>query len=78
MQIALLMAVLNNVDIWVADDLNAYITAPCPEKTWTTLAKEFGDDCGKKAIVESSSAASWAHLAVGRMHVRDGLRVVPR
>ncbi len=49
--ITLLMAVLNDVDIWAADVLNAYITAPCHEKIWTTLGKEFGDDCSQKAII---------------------------
>ncbi|KAL7474662.1 hypothetical protein ACHAW6_000625 [Cyclotella cf. meneghiniana] len=48
-QIALLMAALNDVDIWATDVLNAYITAPCREKIWTTLGKEFGDDCDRKA-----------------------------
>eukprot|EP00804_Cyclotella_cryptica_P004627 CCRYP_006943-RA/>CCRYP_006943-RA protein AED:0.44 eAED:0.44 QI:0/0/0/1/0/0/2/0/122 len=65
MRIALLVAAFNDVDIWVVDVLNAYIT-----KIWTTLGKEFGDDCGKKAIVvralyglKSSGAAFRAHLA---------------
>jgi hypothetical protein len=69
-RIALLMAALNDVDIWAADVLNAYITAPCREKIWTTLGKEFGDVCGKKAILvrelyrlKSSGAAFRAHLA---------------
>eukprot|EP00804_Cyclotella_cryptica_P003812 CCRYP_018937-RA/>CCRYP_018937-RA protein AED:0.24 eAED:0.24 QI:0/0/0/1/0.66/0.5/4/0/462 len=60
----------NDVDIWVAGVLNAYITVPCREKSWTTLGKEFGDDCGKKAIVvralyelKPSGAAFRAHLA---------------
>ncbi|KAL7474845.1 hypothetical protein ACHAW6_000796, partial [Cyclotella cf. meneghiniana] len=44
--IALLVAVLNNMDIWAADVLNTYITAS-REKIWTTLGKEFGDDCGR-------------------------------
>ena len=35
--IALLLAVLNDIDIWAADVLNAYITAPCHGKIWTTL-----------------------------------------
>jgi hypothetical protein len=68
--VALLMAALNNVDICAADVLNAYITAPCREKIWTTLGKEFGDDCCRKAIVvcalyrlKSSGAAFRAHLA---------------
>ena len=50
-RIALLMAALNDVDRWAADVLNAYITAPCREKIWTNLGKEFGDDCGRKAII---------------------------
>eukprot|EP00804_Cyclotella_cryptica_P018963 CCRYP_006471-RA/>CCRYP_006471-RA protein AED:0.29 eAED:0.29 QI:12/-1/1/1/-1/0/1/0/123 len=69
-RIALLIAALNDIDIWAADVLNAYITAPCREKIWTTLGKEFGDDCGEKAIVvralyglKSSGAAFRAHLA---------------
>eukprot|EP00804_Cyclotella_cryptica_P024735 CCRYP_001712-RD/>CCRYP_001712-RD protein AED:0.26 eAED:0.27 QI:0/-1/0/1/-1/0/1/0/353 len=69
-RIALLIAALNDVDTWAADVLNAYITAPCQEKIWTTLGREFGDDCGKKAIVlhalyglKSSGAAIRAHLA---------------
>ena len=70
MNIALLVAALNNVDIWAADVLNTYITASCPEKIWITLGKECGDDCGQKAIIvqtlyglNSSGAALWAHLA---------------
>ena len=54
--------------------MNAYITAPCRKKIWTTLGREFGDDCGWKAIVvqalyglKSSGAAFRAHLA-GCMH----------
>ena len=80
-RIALLMAVLNDVDIWAADVFNAYITMPCREKIWTTLGKEFGDDCGRKAIIvralyglKSSGAAFRAHLAA----VRDGVHAVPR
>ena len=72
--IALLVAVLNDIDIWATDVLNAYITMPCHEKIWTTLGKEFGDDCGQKAIIvqalyglKSSGAASRAHLA-GCLH----------
>jgi 23S rRNA A2030 N6-methylase RlmJ len=50
-RIALLITLLNNVDIWAADVLNAYITVPCQEKICTTLGKEFGDNCGRKVIV---------------------------
>jgi histone deacetylase 1/2 len=68
-RIALTVAAINDVDVWAADVLNAYITAPCREKVWTTLGPEFGTDCGKKAIVvralyglKSSGAAFRAHL----------------
>eukprot|EP00804_Cyclotella_cryptica_P014226 CCRYP_005638-RA/>CCRYP_005638-RA protein AED:0.41 eAED:0.41 QI:0/0/0/1/0/0/2/0/167 len=66
----LLVAVLNDIDIWAVDSLNTYITAPCQEKIWTTLGEEFGVYCGKMAIVvctlywlKSSGAAFWTHLA---------------
>ena len=64
------MAALNDVDIWAADVLNAYITAPCRKKIWTTLGRGFGDDFGRKAIIvramyglKSSGATFKAHLA---------------
>ncbi|KAL7476432.1 hypothetical protein ACHAW6_002297 [Cyclotella cf. meneghiniana] len=66
--IVLFVAVLNYVEIWAADVLNAYITVPWIEKIWTTLGKEF------KAIIvqalhglKSSGAAFRAHLA-GYLH----------
>ncbi|KAL7474882.1 hypothetical protein ACHAW6_000828 [Cyclotella cf. meneghiniana] len=56
--------------MWAADVLNAYITVTCHEKIWTTLGKEFGDDCGRKTIIfgalywlKSSGAAFIANLA---------------
>ena len=68
-RIALLAAALNDVDLWAADVMNAYITAPCREKIWTTLGPEWGEDQGKKAIVvralyglKSSGAAFREHL----------------
>ncbi|KAL7476293.1 hypothetical protein ACHAW6_002165, partial [Cyclotella cf. meneghiniana] len=36
-RIALLMAALNDIDIWAANVLNTYITTPCSKKIWTTL-----------------------------------------
>ena len=47
--IALLVAVLNNDNTWAADLLNACITVPGHETS--TLGKEFGDDCGWKAML---------------------------
>ena len=50
--------------------MNAYVTAPCSEKIWTVLGKEFGSDQGKTAIIvralyglNSFGAAFHAHLA---------------
>ncbi|KAL7487169.1 LOW QUALITY PROTEIN: hypothetical protein ACHAW6_015163 [Cyclotella cf. meneghiniana] len=71
---SLLVAALNNVDIWAADVLNAYITAPFCEKIWSTLGNKFGENCGRKAIIvqalyglKSSGAAFRAYLA-GCLH----------
>ena len=51
------------------DVLNAYITAPVKEKTWTYLVPEHGEDEGKKSItiralygLKSSGAALRAHI----------------
>ncbi|KAL7476000.1 hypothetical protein ACHAW6_001889 [Cyclotella cf. meneghiniana] len=70
MQIALLTTALNNIDKWAANVLNGYITMPCHEKIWTTLGREFGEDCGRKAVIvralyglKSSGAAFRVHLA---------------
>ena len=47
-QIALTIAALNDLEVKASDVKNAFLTAPCTEKVWTTLGPEFGDDCGKK------------------------------
>ena len=70
MRIALTIAALNNLQVKAGDVMNAYVTAPCSEKIWTVLGKEFGTDQGKKAIIvralyglKSSGVAFHAHLA---------------
>ncbi|KAL7477599.1 LOW QUALITY PROTEIN: hypothetical protein ACHAW6_003399 [Cyclotella cf. meneghiniana] len=70
MQLALLVAVLNDIVIWVADVLNADITMPCHKKISTSLGREFGNNCGRKAVIvhalyglKFSSAAFTLHLA---------------
>jgi hypothetical protein len=50
-RLTLTVAALNDIDVWAADGLNAYITAPCHKKIWTTLGPEFESDRGKKARV---------------------------
>ena len=69
-RIALTIAALNNLQVKAGDTMNAYVTAPCSEKIWTVLGKEFGKDQGKKSIIvralygiKSSGAAFRAHLA---------------
>jgi hypothetical protein len=43
-QIALIIAALNDLQVKTADIENAYLTAPVSEKLWTTLGPEFGKD----------------------------------
>ena len=69
-RIALTIAALNDLQVKAGDVMNAYMTAPCSEKIWTVLGKEFGTDQGKKAIIvralyglKSSGEAFRAHLA---------------
>ena len=40
-QIALMIAMLNNLDILSADIKNAYLNATCDEKIWTVLGPEW-------------------------------------
>ena len=68
-RIALTIAALNGLEVKCDDVLNAYITAPCTEKIWTVLGKEFGSDERKRAIIvralyglKSSGAAFHQHL----------------
>eukprot|EP00804_Cyclotella_cryptica_P025701 CCRYP_002900-RA/>CCRYP_002900-RA protein AED:0.28 eAED:0.28 QI:0/0/0/1/1/1/2/0/294 len=67
--IALLLAVLNGIDIWADDVLNAYITTPCHKKIWTTLGKEFGNDCGWKALVVRALYGLKSRGAAFRVHL---------
>ena len=68
-RIALTIAALNEIEVKCGDVMNAYITAPCTEKIWTTLGPEFGADAGKRALIvralyslKSSGAAFRRHL----------------
>ena len=68
--ISLTIAALNKLQVKAGDIINAYVTAPCSEKIWNILGKEFGSDQGKKAIIvraiyriKSSDVAFHAHLA---------------
>ena len=41
-KIALMVAAFNNLEVKMANILNAYIQAPVLEKVWTTVGLEFG------------------------------------
>jgi hypothetical protein len=50
-RIALAITALNELEVKVNDVMNAYLTAPCEEKVWTTLRMEFGVNAGKNALI---------------------------
>jgi hypothetical protein len=50
-RIALMLAVLNDLQVKAGDVLNTYITAPVKEKVWAILGPEFGNNSGKSAII---------------------------
>jgi Reverse transcriptase (RNA-dependent DNA polymerase). len=70
-QVALMIAALNDLSVLACDIQNAYLTAPCQEKIWTIAGPEFGpEDVGKTMLVvralyglKTSGAAFRAFLA---------------
>ena len=70
-RVYLMLAALNDLEVKKSDIQNAYLTAPCSEKIWTTLGSEFGPDLsGKKALIvravygiKSAGASFRNHLA---------------
>ena len=69
-RITLTVAALNDLEVKASDVMNAFLTAPCAEKIWTTLGPEFGDDVGKKATIvralyglKSAGASFGNHIA---------------
>ena len=50
-QLMVLIAALNDLDIWACDILNAYLYAPCREKIWFVGGKDTGKDKGKVLVV---------------------------
>ena len=45
-RILLTIAALNDLEVKASDVMNAFLTAPCAEKIWTTLGPDFGDNAG--------------------------------
>eukprot|EP00804_Cyclotella_cryptica_P021438 CCRYP_005781-RA/>CCRYP_005781-RA protein AED:0.29 eAED:0.29 QI:0/0/0/1/1/1/3/0/397 len=75
-RIALTLAALNELEVKVANIMNAYMTAPTEEKIWTILGPEFGDHQGKKAVIvralyglKSAGASFRHHLADCMKHL---------
>ena len=69
-QIITTMASLNDLQVKVGYIKNDYLTAPVTEKIWTRPRKEFGSDCGEKAVIvrdlyvlKSAGASFSNHLA---------------
>ena len=69
-RIALKIAALNVLSNLACDIQNAYLTAPCCEKIWTSAVPEFGSEKFKNILVvralyrlKSSGAAFRAFLA---------------
>ena len=76
-RIALTVAALHDLEVKTSDIQNAYLTAPCTEKIWVKLGKEFGPDAGKRAIVVralyglgSAGASFTSHLANCLRHMK--------
>lgn len=73
-RIALTVAALNDLQVKGSDVQNAYLTAPCEEKIWTTLGLEFGSDCGKKAIITRALYGLKSAGASFNRHISDCMR----
>ena len=51
-RIALTLAALNDISVWSADIMNAYLQAPSSEKYWIRCGPEFGlENVGKRALI---------------------------
>jgi len=73
-RIALTLAALNDLEVKGSDVQNAYLTAPCEEKIWTTLGPEFGDDQGKKALIVRALYGLKSAGASFNRHISDCMR----
>ena len=50
-RIALMVAILNNLDVRSGNILNAYVQAPTTQKVWTTFRPKFGKVVRKTAAI---------------------------
>ena len=68
-RIDLMIAALNNLEVKLSNNLNAYVQVPVREKVWTTLSPEIGKDARMTAVIvrtlsclKSVGAAFMSHL----------------
>jgi hypothetical protein len=74
--IALTYAALNGIDVMAADIQNTFLQAPSTEKHCVVCGPEFGEHCGKLAVIKpalyggkSAGADFWNHLREYMMHL---------
>jgi hypothetical protein len=53
-RVALTIAALNGLKVMACDIQNAYLTADCREKIWTTAGPEFGSEAGTVFIIKKA------------------------
>jgi hypothetical protein len=80
-RIVLSLAALNDLEVKVADILNAYISAPIKEKVWCALGPEFGPDTGKALPLLSTHSMAkerWCSIPcpLGGLHATPWLHVL--
>ena len=73
-QIALMVAALNDLEVKTSDVQNAYLMAPCAEVIHTMLGAEFGEDEGKTAIIGRALYGLASAGASFRNHLADCMR----
>ena len=74
-RIAFTYAALNDLDVWAGDIQNAYLQAPCSEKYYTVMGKEFGSEFeGKKSLITRAAYGLKSAGADFRNHLRDCMK----
>ena len=71
-RIALTQAALNDIPVWSADILNAYLQAPSSEKYWIVCGPEFGlENEGKRALIRRALYGGKSAGRDFRNHLRN-------
>ena len=75
-RIAMVLAALNDLNIKTADIQNAYLSAPCLEKIVIRVGPEFGEDCGRLAIIVRALYGLASSGAAFRNHLADAMHTL--